>query len=114
MLVQDTLTGYFHEVPDGQLYETEYGEYPDQIGEGQVLFDGLGNPVGFLPFIPKIAALASRFIPQAARAVSGLFRGGRPAPGLPAPVPGLGPVAQGFPGQALPFRPPWPTGWIPP
>ena len=47
MLVQDTLTGYLHEVPDSQLYEPEYAEYPEPMGE--VVYDGFGNPVG-LPF----------------------------------------------------------------
>src|SRR5437867_2681191 len=90
MLVQDTLTGYFHEVPDGQLYETGYGEYPDQIGEGQVVYDGLGNPVGFLPFIPAIASLAARALPAVASAlpgvtnlVRGLLPGGAPAQAAP-------------------------------
>jgi hypothetical protein len=123
MLVQDTLTGYFHEVPDGQLYETGYGEYPDQIGEGQVLFDGLGNPVGFLPFIPKIASLATSVLP-------GLIRGAAPAVrGLVGQLPGMVrglvggqggvPAMPGMPAAMPPFplpapRPPWPAGWIRP
>ena len=47
MLVQDTLTGAVHEVPEGQLYEAGYAESPEQMAEGQILYDGLGNPVGF-------------------------------------------------------------------
>ena len=76
MLVQDTLTGYFHEVPDTQLYGPQYGEYPEPMGE--VVYDGFGNPVG-LPFLAPVAAalaplaakalpaIASRVIPAAAR-----------------------------------------------
>ena len=47
MLVQDTLTGAVHEVPESQLYEADYGESPERMAEGQILYDGLGNPVGF-------------------------------------------------------------------
>ena len=47
MLVQDTLTGAVHEVPESQLYEADYAESPEQMAEGQILYDGLGNPVGF-------------------------------------------------------------------
>ena len=58
MLVQDTLTGYLHEVPDAQLYEPEYAEYPEPMGE--VVYDGFGNPVG-LPFLaPAAAGLAAK------------------------------------------------------
>ena len=84
MLVQDTLTGYLHEVPDTQLYETDYSEYPEPLGE--VLYDGFGNPVG-LPFLAPLAAalaplaakalpaIASKIIPAAARALPGIVRG---------------------------------------
>lgn len=113
MLVQDTLTGTLHEVPDGQLYETDFAEYPEQLGEGQVVYDGLGNPVGFLPFIPKIASLATSLIP-------GLF-GRRPSPpGLPPLPPQIGPAVQAAvsylprPPFPPPFRPPWPAGWVRP
>src|SRR3990172_6223700 len=105
MLVQDTLTGYLHEVPDGQLSEWGYGEFPEHMGE--VVYDGFGNPVG-LPFLAPIAsalapmamkalpALASRFLPAAAR----LFGRARRAlpPGV---VSQLAPAAQAF-RQALP------------
>ncbi len=77
MLVQDTLTGYFHEVPDAQVYGPQYGEYPEPVGE--VVYDGFGNPVGF-PFLAPLAAkllpaIASRVIPAAARALPGIIRG---------------------------------------
>jgi hypothetical protein len=31
MLVQDTLTGAVHEVPESQLYEADYAESPEQM-----------------------------------------------------------------------------------
>ena len=116
MLVQDTLTGALHEVPDSQLYGAGFGEPPDTFGEGQVVFDGLGNPVGLLPFLPAIGALAAKAIPAVASAlpavgnlVGGLF-GRRPAP---APVPAVaGPIRPPFPFPG--FRPPWPAGWVRP
>jgi len=65
MLVQDTLTGYIHEVPDSQLYETNYGEAPEQMAEGQMVYDGLGNPVGFLKSLKRFAGQAfSRLAPM--------------------------------------------------
>ena len=66
MLVQDTLTGAVHEVPDSQLYEADYGEGPEQMAEGQILYDGLGNPVGF-SFLKKAFRAASRLAPLASR-----------------------------------------------
>jgi hypothetical protein len=82
MLVQDTLTGYFHEVPDSQLYEGDFGEFPEQIGEGQVVYDGFGNPVGLAP---ALLPIASALAPAAAGLFRGLFRRRRrrPPPGPP-------------------------------
>jgi hypothetical protein len=66
MLVQDTLTGAVHEVPESQLYEADYAESPEQMAEGQILYDGLGNPVGF-SFLKKafrkLAPFASKLAP---------------------------------------------------
>ena len=59
MLVQDTLTGAVHEIPQSQLYEADYAESPDQMAEGQMLYDGLGNPVGF-SFLKRLAKRALR------------------------------------------------------
>jgi hypothetical protein len=94
MLVQDTLTGYLHEVPDAQLYEPEFAEYPEPMGE--VVYDGFGNPVG-LPFLaPAAAALAPRVfkalpgiaqrLPGIARGFRGLFGRKRKRRALPAPA----------------------------
>jgi hypothetical protein len=68
MLVQDTLTGYLHEVPDSQLYEPEYAEYPEPMGE--VVYDGFGNPVG----LPFLAPIASALAPMAAKALPGVVK----------------------------------------
>jgi len=64
MLVQDTLTGAVHEVPENQLYEADYAESPEQMAEGQILYDGLGNPVGF-SFLKRAFRAASRLAPLA-------------------------------------------------
>jgi hypothetical protein len=69
MLVQDTLTGYLHEVPDSQAYGTYLGELPDQMGE--VAYDGFGNPVG----LSFLAPLAAKLAPMALKRLPGIFRG---------------------------------------
>lgn len=125
MLVQDQLTGYFHEVPDGMMGESEFAESPDY---GEVVYDGLGNPVGLLPFLPAIASallpLAAKALPAVAGAIPGLAR--RFLPGVsqilpnvaraagqaisslaPPPAPGM-PYPRPFP-NTLPR--PWPLGW---
>ena len=60
MLYQDTLTGMLHEVPDSQvgwgLAEDPYG-----VGEGQMLYDGLGNPLGW-GFLKKLVKKAAPFV----------------------------------------------------
>lgn len=67
MLVQDTLTGAVHEVPESQLYEADYAESPEQIAEGQMLYDGFGNPVGFSfrRFAQRALRTASKLAPLA-------------------------------------------------
>jgi len=64
MLVQDTLTGAVHEVPANQLYEADYAESPEQMAEGQILYDGLGNPVGF-SFLKRAFRAVSKLAPLA-------------------------------------------------
>ena len=61
MLYQDTLTGMLHEVPDSQV--AGYGEDPYGVGEGQMVYDGLGNPLGFSlrRAIGKLASKAAPF-----------------------------------------------------
>ena len=84
MLMQDMRTGYLHEVPDSQLYE--YNE---------VLYDGLGNPVGIAPLI--MAAL-----PALMPMLSNIFN--PPAPPAPPTPP---PPVQALPPATLP--PPQPS-----
>src|SRR5215470_14555694 len=97
MLVQDTLTGALHEVPEyGEAPDFGYyGEAIDPLGE---VYDGFGNPVGFLPFLAPlanmIAPLAAKVLPSVAQAIPGVGNllgkilpgagGGAPSlPGLP-------------------------------
>jgi hypothetical protein len=127
MLVQDTLTGALHDVPEVAGYGY-YGEPAETMGE---VYDGFGNPVGFLPFLAPLAAkllpALSNAIPGIAKAIPGvgnlignLIPGGGappapPIPGLPG-LPGL-PQLPGFPGlPGMGFRPPFPApvppGWM--
>jgi hypothetical protein len=93
MLYQDRLTGMLHEVPDSQV--GGYGEEPFGVGEGQMVYDGLGNPLGFsfkrafgnllskaVPFASALPGpwgmIASRAIPFVRRAM---------APARPSPPP---------------------------
>src|SRR6516165_2157562 len=125
MLVQDMLTGAVHEVPESQLYEADYAEGPEQMAEGQMLYDGLGNPVGF-SFLKKAFRAATKLAPLASllpvpgaglltqaaqRALPGIIRQLAPAarrlqrvlpPGV---VQQFAPVAQAFQ-QAVPAAAP--------
>ena len=125
MLVQDTLTGAVHEIPQSQLYEADYAESPEQMAEGQMLYDGLGNPVGF-SFLKRAFRAATRLAPLASllpvpgaglltqvaqRALPGIIRQLGPAaqrlqrvlpPGV---VQQFAPVAQAFQ-QAVPAAAP--------
>jgi len=100
MLIQDTLTGYLHEVPDSQLYEAS-----------QVVYDGLGNPLGIFPFVSNIV-----------RGVTSLFRPRQSAPPPTVPVPVQPPpppewAQASFPSPfpvpvQPPGFPPQPPGWV--
>jgi hypothetical protein len=52
MLAQDPVTGQLYEVPDNQPYGTGYAEAPT------MMYDGLGNPVGWAFLAPLAAKLA--------------------------------------------------------
>jgi hypothetical protein len=148
MLIQDQLTGRLHEIPDqpyrshlgeyGQLYEPQWGEYPQGYGyspqrvASQVLYDGLGNPVGLFPLLTALAPLAAKILPglaqkvlpkvaqrflpminQALPAISSFFQGAPPAPAQAAgpmmdqqgaPMPGA-PIPTSMP---APMHPPDP------
>lgn len=124
MLAQDPFTGYVHEIPDRQVQ-----------GYGQVLYDGLGNPVGWSP-IDMIKSVVSN-IPIVGGLVSNLLPGSTPpaqvavqAPPIPVPVaagvpvppiPIAGPIGQLLP-NVLPASMPGypsrrcqtPVGWTTP
>jgi len=140
MIIQDALTGNLHEVPDhfygsylgeyGQLYEPQWGEYPQGYGyspqrvASQVVYDGLGNPVGLLPLLTALAPLAAKVLPQIAGkvlpkvaqrflpAISSFFSGAPPAPAAGpmmdqpgAPMPGA-PIPVSMPAPIHPPVPP--------
>src|SRR4030095_1788026 len=120
MLVQDTVTGNLHQVPDYQMY---------QRPGGLELYDGLGNPVGLFPGlieaakglvsnIPIVGGLVRNLLPGGAAAFpspSAAVTQGLPpvaqaaAPFLPPPIGGL--VSRLFPGAAPPL--PAPPRWTP-
>jgi hypothetical protein len=118
MLVRDPYSGYLHEVPtygySGYGYaEPPFEEAPDlsEYEMGEVVYDGLGNPVGLLPaLLPMIAsalpAIASA-LPQVTKVVSSLLPSGGgmpvPAPIVPSPI---GPVPVPIPMPAAPYAPP--------
>jgi hypothetical protein len=128
MLAQDPNTGYLHEIPDTQVE-----------GYGRVLYDGLGNPVGWNPFdiiksvvsnIPVVGGLVSNLLPGSAPAAPQLMAQQVPvappgypaAPGYPAPPMGpLGPYGQplsnmissGFPLRRYQHPVGWATSALP-
>jgi len=136
MLIQDALTGYLHEIPDhhygsylgeyGQLYEPQWGEYPQgygyspQYGAGQVVYDGLGNPVGMFPLLTALAPLAAKVLPklaqrflpaisQALPAITSLFNGAPaagPMPDQQAVLPPGPPIPASMPAPIHPPGPP--------
>lgn len=69
MLVQDTLTGSVHQVPD----DTMYG-YAGVADDG-AMYDGYGNPVGFPPLIPILTSLAPAVLPPLFKAFTSGFKG---------------------------------------
>jgi hypothetical protein len=115
MLVRDPYSGYLHEVPtyggySGYGYaEPPLEEAPDlsEYEMGQVVYDGLGNPVGLLPaLLPLIASALpaiSSAIPKIASVVSSLVpsAGAAPMPVAPSPA---GPVP--VPVPVAPYGPP--------
>jgi len=141
MLYQDTLTGALHEVPDAQV--AGYGEEPYGVGEGQMVYDGLGNPLGFsfkrafsslgklalkaAPMMGPYGMLVSRAVPMISRAMSPA----RPPQSMPNQAPPqlvqqqmepqseggeVGEMPMGYrrPGMyPMSMRPPTPARWIP-
>src|SRR5262245_38484768 len=89
MLVQDMLTGYLHEIPEQQLYELN-----------EVMYDGLGNPVGLFPgLIRAVGGL-----------VSSILGPGAPTPPRPTPpLPVIGPGGLSPQSTVCPPCPPCPV-----
>jgi hypothetical protein len=94
-----------------------YGEEP--IAQGQVVYDGFGNPVGFAPLVniaksvlPKLAPVAQ----SVARAVPGLVRSIVPAATqalrsvMPAAAPRM-PMSVPMRALPMPMPVPVPAGW---
>jgi hypothetical protein len=112
MIVQDQYSGYFHEVPDQLMGYDEYGQ------QGEVVYDGFGNAVGFAPFdfikkavsnIPIVGGLVSNLIPGGSAAPAAAPQ--LPFPGMPF-SPSLSTLAPAFSSM---FRPPQiPSGWMRP
>jgi hypothetical protein len=105
MMVQDQYSGYVHEVPD------QYGGY----GLGEPVYDGLGNPVGFIGPLRNIVSN----IPIVGGLVNRLLPGTSPPPYAPpaytppayTPPPAVSPSAL-LQRALLPgIRRPWPLGW---
>ena len=94
MLYQDTLTGMLHEVPDSQvgwgLAEDPYG-----VGEGQMLYDGLGNPLGW-GFLKKLVKKAMPFATSMLGPYGQIIKHA-----LPVVTKALGPTAQAMRKQAI-------------
>lgn len=61
MLYEDPVTGALHEIPDSQV---GWGYAEDPYGMGEVVYDGLGNPVGF-SFRKAFGKLVKRAVPFA-------------------------------------------------
>ena len=94
MLYQDTLTGMLHEVPDSQV-GWGFAEDPYGVGEGQMLYDGLGNPLGW-GFLKKLAKRAMPFATSMLGPYGQIIKHA-----LPVVTKALGPTAQAMRKQAL-------------
>jgi hypothetical protein len=132
MLYQDRL-GMLYEIPDGQVYGLGYAD-PYGPAEGQMLYDGLGNPVGGWfdsiakavgGLVGKALPVVSSFIPggplinQALPAIAQGLAPGAPAPmpaapAVPAPVPAPMPLVGPMPPVPVPGAMPPMPGAFPP
>ncbi len=61
MLYEDPVTGALHEIPDSQV---GWGYAEDPYAMGEVVYDGLGNPVGF-SFRKAFGTLVKKAVPFA-------------------------------------------------
>lgn len=127
MLYQDTLTGMLHEGPDSQVSGWGLADDPSSVGEPQVIYDGLGNPLGWgflkrlvkraLPFATNMLGPYGIALRQALPVINKALDGAELA-GLPVayPRPPFYPPVQVR--QNLPVGPtaprPIPRGWMRP
>jgi hypothetical protein len=83
MLIRDRF-GYLRDIP-----EQRFGRWSNS-GLGEVVYDGLGNPVGAFPFLAALAPLAAKILPMAANLLPMLApsRPSSPPPASP-PAPAL-------------------------
>ena len=124
MLYQDTLTGALHEIPDSQV--SGWGLAEDPYGMGEVVYDGLGNPLGFsfkrafgklvkkaAPFTSMLGPygmILNKALPMVSKALGGF---GEVAPVAPMRAPAMVMPqvrAPGVPGMARRI----PPGWVRP
>jgi hypothetical protein len=111
MLAQDPVTGQLYEVPDNQPSGTGYAEAPT------MMYDGLGNPVGWAFLAPLAAKLAAKALPFVAKYAAPLAQRllarrpsvprafAPPVPYMPAPMP---PSIEEEYGQYGEYAPPGP------
>lgn len=114
MLYQDRLTGMLHEVPDNYVNGYALAEAPDGVGEGQLVYDGLGNPLGwgFLKKLVKRALPLAKYIPGP---YGQLINRALPMVQRSLNLNGFGEVTpMGAARQGMPIRRPLPAGWVQP
>jgi hypothetical protein len=90
MLAQDAVTGQLYEVPDSQPYGNGIG-----FAEAPMMYDGLGNPVGFAflaPLVSALAPLAAKALPAVAKYIAPLAQ--RVLPAFTRAAGGIAPLAQ--------------------
>lgn len=95
MLYQDSQTGMLHEAPDSQVYGWGLAEDPYGVGEGQVVYDGLGNPLGW-GFLKKLVKKAAPFATSMLGPYGQIIKHA-----LPVVTRALGPTAQAMRQQAI-------------
>jgi hypothetical protein len=95
MLYEDPVTGALHEIPDSQV---GWGLAEDPYGMGEVVYDGLGNPVGF-SFRKAFGSLVKKAMPFATSMLGPYGQIINRA--LPIVRQALGPTAQALRQQAI-------------
>lgn len=96
MLYEDPVTGALHEIPDSQV--SGWGFAEDPYGMGEVVYDGLGNPLGF-SFRKAFGTLVKKAAPFATSMLGPYGQIIKTA--LPIVRQALRPTAQAFRQQAL-------------